>query len=33
MAQKLGGDGEFQLKIALPFADMTLKIAASPKAV
>ncbi len=26
MAQKLGGDGEFQLKIALPFAQMTLNI-------
>ena len=32
MAQELGGDGEFQLKIALPFANMTLNIPASPKA-
>lgn len=32
MAQKLGGDGEFQLKIALPFAQLTLNIPNSPKA-
>lgn len=31
MAQKLGGDGEFQLKIALPFAQMTISIPASQK--
>ncbi len=31
LAQKLGGDGEFQLKIALPFAQMTLKIPTSTK--
>jgi predicted Zn-dependent protease len=31
LAQKLGGDGEFQLKIALPFAQMTLNIPASTK--
>ncbi len=31
MAQKLGGDGEFQLKIALPFAQMTLNIPTSQK--
>ena len=30
-AQKLGGDGEFQLKIALPFANMTLDIPSQPK--
>ena len=30
-AQKLGGDGEFQLKIALPFANMTLDIPSHPK--
>lgn len=30
-AQKLGGDGEFQLKIALPFANMTLDIPSNPK--
>jgi predicted Zn-dependent protease len=32
MAQKLGGDGEFQLKISLPFADLTLNIPTSSKA-
>ncbi len=32
MAQKLGGEGEFQLKISLPFADLTLNIPTSPKA-
>ena len=31
LAQKLGGDGEFQLKIALPFAQMTLNIPTSTK--
>jgi len=31
MAQKLGGDGEFQLKISLPFADLTLNIPTSSK--
>jgi predicted Zn-dependent protease len=31
MAQKLGGDGEFQLKIALPFANMTLDLPSHPK--
>jgi predicted Zn-dependent protease len=31
MAQKLGGDGEFQLKISLPFADLTLNIPTSAK--
>lgn len=31
MAQKLGGDGDFQLKIALPFAQMMLNIPSSPK--
>lgn len=31
MALKLGGDGEFQLKIALPFAQMTLNIPTTPK--
>jgi len=31
MAQKLGGDEDFQLKIALPFAQMTLDIPTSPK--
>lgn len=31
MAQKLGGDGEFQLKISLPFAELTLNIPTSPK--
>lgn len=31
-AEKLGGTGEFQLKIALPFADMTLDIPSHPKA-
>ena len=31
MAEKLGGSGEFQLKIALPFADMTLDIPSPPK--
>lgn len=31
LAQKLGGDGEFQLKIALPFAQLTLNIPASSK--
>ena len=31
MAQKLGGDGEFQLKIALPFANMTLDLPSQPK--
>lgn len=31
MAEKLGGSGEFQLKIALPFADMTLDIPSHPK--
>ena len=30
-AQKLGGDGEFQLKIALPFANMTLDIPSHQK--
>lgn len=30
MAQKLGGDGEFQLKISLPFANLTLNIPATP---
>lgn len=30
MAQKLGGDGDFQLKIALPFAQMMLNIPNSP---
>ncbi len=30
-AKKLGGDGEFQLKIALPFANMTLDIPSHPK--
>lgn len=29
---KLGGDGEFQLKISLPFADLTLNIPTSSKA-
>jgi predicted Zn-dependent protease len=33
MAQKLGGEGEFQLKISLPFADLTLNIPTSPKAI
>jgi hypothetical protein len=32
LATKLGGDGEFQLKISLPFANMTLNIPVSPKA-
>lgn len=32
MAQKLGGEGEFQLKISLPFADLTLNIPTSSKA-
>ena len=32
MAQKLGGAGEFQLKISLPFADLTLNIPTSSKA-
>jgi predicted Zn-dependent protease len=32
MAEELGGSGEFQLKIALPFADMTLDIPSRPKA-
>jgi predicted Zn-dependent protease len=32
MAQKLGGDGVFQLKISLPFADLTLNIPTSSKA-
>jgi len=31
MADKLAGSGEFQLKIALPFADMTLDIPSNPK--
>lgn len=31
MADKLGGSGEFQLKIALPFADTTLDIPSCPK--
>lgn len=31
MAQKLGGDGDFQLKIALPFAQMMLNIPNSTK--
>ncbi len=31
MAQKLGGDGEFQLKISLPLTQMTLNIPATPK--
>lgn len=31
LAQKLGGDGEFQLKIALPFAQMTLNIPTTTK--
>ena len=31
MAQKLGGDGEFQLKISLPFAELTLNIPTSSK--
>ena len=31
MAEKLGGSGEFQLKIALPFADTTLDIPSPPK--
>jgi predicted Zn-dependent protease len=31
MAEKLGGDGEFQLKIALPFANMTLDLPSHPK--
>ena len=31
MAEKLGGSGEFQLKIALPFADMILNIPSHPK--
>ncbi|MFN9717760.1 MAG: hypothetical protein ACK58L_03640 [Planctomycetota bacterium] len=31
LAQKLGGDGEFQLKIALPFAEMTLNTPTSAK--
>ena len=31
MAEKLGGSGEFQLKIALPFAEMTLDIPSHPK--
>jgi predicted Zn-dependent protease len=31
MADKLGGSGEFQLKIALPFANMTLDIPSHPK--
>lgn len=30
-AEKLGGEGEFQLKIALPFANMTLDIPSHPK--
>ena len=30
-AQTLGGDGEFQLKIALPFANMTLDIPSHQK--
>ena len=30
-AEKLGGDGEFQLKIALPFANMTLDLPSHPK--
>ena len=30
-AEKLGGDGEFQLKIALPFANLTLDIPSHPK--
>ena len=33
MAEKLGGDGEFQLKISLPNANLTLNIAMSPKSV
>ncbi len=33
LADKLGGDGEFQLKIALPNAQMTLNIPMTPKAV
>lgn len=32
LAKKLGGDGEFQLKISLPFANMTLNIPVQPKA-
>ena len=32
-ADKLGGDGEFELKIALPFANMTLDIPSHPKAL
>ena len=31
LAKKLGGDGEFQLKIALPNAPMTLNIPMTPK--
>jgi predicted Zn-dependent protease len=31
MALKLSGDGDIQLKIALPFAQMTLNIPVSPK--
>ena len=31
MAEKLGGDCEFQLRIALPFADVTLNIPSHPK--
>ena len=31
MAEKLGGSDEFQLKIALPFADLTLDVPSSPK--
>lgn len=31
VAEKLGGSCEFQLKIALPFADMTLDIPSHPK--
>lgn len=32
MAEKLGGDGEFQLRIALPYSQMMLNIPTSPKA-
>ena len=32
VAKKLGGNGEFQLKIALPFADLTLNIPSHPNA-
>jgi predicted Zn-dependent protease len=31
MAETLGGSGEFQLKIALPFVDMILNIPSLPK--